>query len=128
MDDHNQLMIASFWQTTCQSAQSSGHNAASRCGGQYGQLIIKRTSEFCEQPTPTTNAELSNRTSQSMNLTGINGSISNAAMSAGRHPRVAAEIWAATKAFSDSVTLDSYTAMDSMNLTQKISNVCFADR
>jgi hypothetical protein len=117
MTDHNHLMIASFWQTTCQSARSSGANSARRCGGAYGDLILKRTAEFCEQPTPATDAELSKRTAQSMNLTGINGSILSAADSAARHPAVASQIWAATKDFSDSVTLNNYTPLASMELT-----------
>ena len=128
MDNDNSIAIASAWQTKCGAVRASGARAARLCGGTYADLIRRRTDEFCEQATPKTDAELSKRGVQSTNLTGIFGSITSAWISASKHPRVASQIWTATKTFSDSVTMTDYTSAASMDLTSEIFNILSSDR
>ncbi len=125
---HDQLIVASLWATTVQSARSHAASAARRCGGRFGQLILNETATYCEQGLPKTHEELSRRTLQAMALTAKMCSISHAASSARRHPNIEDEILKETKEFCDRVSLNDDVALESMALTQKISNMCFSDR
>ncbi|NQT16804.1 MAG: hypothetical protein HQ582_28865 [Planctomycetes bacterium] len=125
---HDELMVASFWMTSVQSAQSHANGAARRSGGPFGELIVKEAAAFCEQQSPKTHDELSTRNLQSMALTGKISSISHAASAAQRHPNVADIILGETKTFCDRVSLNDDVALESLAFTQKISNICFSDR
>lgn len=122
------VMVASSWGTMAESARSFGIAMAARCINAFADLIHNETAKFCEQQPPTTYSELSARTLQSMALTGKITSISHADSAAKQHPRVASVILSETAAFCDRVSLNDNVVLESMTLTQRISNICFSDR
>ncbi|WP_236622403.1 hypothetical protein, partial [Novipirellula maiorica] len=122
---NDQLNIASFWNTTLKSSRSHASGAARRCPGPFGELILSEAAKFCEQTVPQSHEEYSKRTQQSMSLTTKISSISHAAFAARRHPKIEDSILNETKAFCDRVSLSDDVTLESMALTQAISNMCF---
>jgi hypothetical protein len=111
---HPQLMLATFWSTMAQSARSHAAGAARRCGGRFAELILSEATKFCERATPTTDAELSQRTLRSIALTGKISSISHAAGAARRHPNIEDQILDETRSFCDRVSLTDDVTLESM--------------
>ncbi|GAA5510030.1 hypothetical protein [Novipirellula caenicola] len=127
MSDFHQSLIASSWCRECASAREDEARSARHCSDEYMEFIRQRTSEYCEQPTPTCDAVLGNRLSQSVELSGFIRAIADASRAASRHPRIASEIYSATKEFVDTTTVCSFQSAKSLYLRSTIAMLIHSD-
>ncbi|GAA4458974.1 hypothetical protein [Novipirellula rosea] len=128
MYDFHKSLIASHWATQCAIAREEESRAARWCDGDYIDFIHRRTSEFCDQTTPGSDAELGKRLIQSVELTCFVVAIQDASHAASRHPRIAPRIFAAVKEFADNTTLDSNHSLKSLQLREIISKLIRFER
>jgi hypothetical protein len=126
-ENFNETMIASFWSTTCSSAQSYALSMARRCSVNFATLISNELQRFIGQPTPRSLDELGQRQVQSVSLTSKIGGICHAARMAHNHPGIGKDILCLTAKFCEQVSLASDVAVESLRFTSIVGNLCHAD-
>lgn len=123
-DGLNRTMIAGFWGSTCQSAQSHAMSMSHLCSQPFRELILQETHKLLSQTAPTTDSELQNRNAQYLQLSSKISSISHASSMARLTPEVATDIFNATKAFCDDNSLSSDCSVAGMSLANQIATLC----
>ena len=123
-DGLNRTMIAGFWSSTCQSAQSHAMSMSHLCSQPFRELILQETQDLISQTPPTTDAELQNLNAQNMQLSAKISSISHANSMARLTPEVATDIYDAAKAFCDNSPLTSDCSSAGMSLSNQIATLC----
>ncbi|GAA5510031.1 hypothetical protein [Novipirellula caenicola] len=120
--------LSKLWSEKCELMQDVATKASSRCGEEYGDIIRRSVADFCNQSPPRTNEDFEVRAAELLQLSRFVGAISSAAISARRHPHVARQILAATKAFSKA----AISTGDMPNLCWRfatlIAEICRSDR
>lgn len=117
-------MIASFWGSTLQSAQSHAMSMSNLCSQPFRELILQETQKLITQAPPTTDAELQNLNAQNMQLGAKISSISHASNMARLTPEVATDIYNATKVFCNDNSLTSDCNVAGMTLSNQIAALC----